>query len=361
MADQSDMESQLAIIRSLRAAADVWAQAQAAAAERQRAESAVAQATYDAEKASADAMLSQAEAAHEQARVALKRVRLGRLIKAAYPESEVAAGDDIQGELAAAVATIKPLPDVLLARAAELRGLRLRRAQRRGVIALGFALLVALLAFAVPRLRVEIPYRLGVAALTQERWEWAQGSLRSVVAVNPQYKDAPILLREAYYRPASAALDAGQWEEARAGLRALLQLDPTYRDASTLLQESYWRPIQQAAAADQTMNAAQAIVQWRAYGPNDERVSKLLSESPAVRQAVSELYASLWAQGRIAGQGSYAGNSTAVRSLAVAQDGRLVAASQEDGDIALLDTETGFPLQHFDARGVTALSLDFAR
>ena len=99
MADQLDMESQLAILRSLRAAADTLAQAQSAAEERKRADLAAAQAVYDAEEADANAMLSQAEAAHEQGRRVCSSASIwGVCLRPQIVEHEAVAGDDPPGE-----------------------------------------------------------------------------------------------------------------------------------------------------------------------------------------------------------------------------------------------------------------------
>ena len=93
------------------------------------------------------------------------------------------------------------------------------------------------------------------------------------------------------------------------------------------------------------MVAAQEIIQWRAFGPSDARVSGLLRENAAISQAVAELYAALWAGGRVAEPLSYVGGPAAISSLAVAPEGRQVAAAQDDGIICPAGCRNGASLR----------------
>jgi formylglycine-generating enzyme required for sulfatase activity len=80
-------------------------------------------------------------------------------------------------------------------------------------------------------------YQAGQTALDEQDWQAAQERLNELLAIEPGYQDAQLLLYDSYYLAGQTAFDAGDWQAGLAQLGELLRLQPNHAEARALINE----------------------------------------------------------------------------------------------------------------------------
>jgi tetratricopeptide (TPR) repeat protein len=98
--------------------------------------------------------------------------------------------------------------------------------------------------------------------------------------VNPAYRDAAALEREAHLRPARAALEANHYAEVPAHLEPWWKAHKDDAEARDLLAESYYRPALAAIQAQQWEQAGEALRALREINPRYRDVAEWTRRYP---------------------------------------------------------------------------------
>jgi predicted negative regulator of RcsB-dependent stress response len=186
----------------------------------------------------------------------------------------------------------------------------------------------------------------GSTDTTVKIWEVASARLLHTLKVNPAYRDAATLEREAYLRPARAALEAGRYDEARPPLEAWLKAHEDDAAARDLLAESHYRPALAAIQAQQWGQASEALHALRQINPQYRDAN----EWPRRHLQLA------WLVNKVGEVATISGHDDSVRSVAFSPDGRLLVSEAADRTI-VWDVVSGKPVKLSPAQ-VTAVRSD---